>query len=340
MADIKTIAKDVLDVAEDAIAWIAIWKTGRSWNACPFWGEYNQQTNELVFNEEDVEKVLEIAEADSGAILINGYHTNIGWEEGETLTVSTLADGIRYQYECKTFLLSNYLPVMPKPADETYPDDADHRQKKLIKIDRNGSKHFEGMVKCDRCGGTGWYDWGAVIDGVPQYRGVCFKCLGGKWVPGKWIERTPEYQAKLDAKREERWKAYLAEEEKREAERQRKAAERKAEQERIEAERKAEKARSQYVGNVGDKIECECTFAFTARFETNAFCGYGTTTMYVNTFVDADGNKLVWKTGSKDLSTRYEKDTKCVVIGTIKEHSEYKDEKQTILTRCKVSSVA
>ena len=26
---------------------------------------------------------------------------------------------------------------------------------RLIKIDKNGSKHFEGRVVCDRCGGYG-----------------------------------------------------------------------------------------------------------------------------------------------------------------------------------------
>lgn len=78
---------------------------------------------------------------------------------------------------------------------------------KLIKIDRNGSKHFEGMITCDRCGGSGVYIW-MVCNGVPVPtivdNGVCHKCFGAGKVKGKWIERTPEYQAKLDAKREAR----------------------------------------------------------------------------------------------------------------------------------------
>ena len=75
---------------------------------------------------------------------------------------------------------------------------------KLIKIDRNGSKHYEGLVKCDRCGGDGIYKWGAVINGRPQYAGTCFKCLGAGTVIDTWIERTPEYEAKLAAKRAEK----------------------------------------------------------------------------------------------------------------------------------------
>ena len=47
---------------------------------------------------------------------------------------------------------------------------------KLIKIDRNGSKHYEGMVTCDRCGGRGYYAI-AMCNGQPVLSpldaGVC-----------------------------------------------------------------------------------------------------------------------------------------------------------------------
>lgn len=81
--------------------------------------------------------------------------------------------------------------------------------KKLIKIDRNGSKHFEGTVECPRCNGSGLYIY-AVVNGVPVPTivdgGVCHKCNGSGKVLGKWIERTPEYQVKLDAKKAARLK--------------------------------------------------------------------------------------------------------------------------------------
>ena len=197
---------------------------------------------------------------------------------------------------------------------------------KLIKIDRNGSKHFEGRVKCDRCGGTGTYTWGAVINGCPQYAGVCFKCDGAGWVIDTWIERTPEYQAKLDAKR---------------AEKQAKVdARRKAEEERIEAEHqakleriKAEKAISQYVGEIGQKIEITCQYIGSPSFERTGFGGYGRETCYIHTFKDENGNKIVWKTTSYlDL----EEDQMVKIRATVKEHSEYRDEKQTSVIRLKV----
>ena len=110
---------------------------------------------------------------------------------------------------------------------------------KLIKIDRNGSKHYEGYAKCDRCGGGGIYKWGAVINGSSQYAGTCFKCLGEGKVYTSWIERTPEYQAKLDAKRKARQEKRRAEEE---AKYQAEKARREAEQAAREAQRAAEKA--------------------------------------------------------------------------------------------------
>jgi hypothetical protein len=60
--------------------------------------------------------------------------------------------------------------------------------------------------------------------------------------------------------------------------------------------------------------------------------GYGTEIHYIHTFKAGD-NTLVWKT-TKGLSI--EENTEVTLKGTIKEHTEYKEEKQTVLTRCKV----
>ena len=208
---------------------------------------------------------------------------------------------------------------------------------KLIKIDRNGSKHYEALVPCDRCGGAGGAEqW--------KYTGwTCYKCGGTGKMLSKWIERTPEYQAKLDARREAKREAHKAELEAKRAEWERKEAQRKAEEEKRIAEEKARKAISQYVGNVGDKYNAEVTYEGSAHFEVKCFRGYGTETMYVHFFKDADGNKLVWKTTStlgKWLDNgdwlHYEEGDTVTLKGTIKEHKEKKNKKQTALTRCKV----
>lgn len=206
---------------------------------------------------------------------------------------------------------------------------------KLIKVDRNGSKHFEGFIPCDRCGGDGVYKWGAMIsstgsDHRPQYAGVCYKCNGEGRVFTTWIERTPEYQAKLDAKRAAKLAKVHAQVEQERAEREAALAK---EREEREAAEKARKAVSQYVGSVGDKVQVECTLLYSASYEVPSFRGFGTTTMYCHAFRDGDGNKLVWKTGTP---IGVDKDAAVTIRGTVKGHDEYDGERQTVLTRCKV----
>lgn len=89
---------------------------------------------------------------------------------------------------------------------------------------------------------------------------------------------------------------------------------------------------SEYVGEIGDKIEIEVTYVHTSSWE-NGYGGYwneGVTNLH--TFKDANGNVFIWKTG-KYIEADY--GTKLKLTGTIKDHSEYKDTKQTVLTRCK-----
>lgn len=213
---------------------------------------------------------------------------------------------------------------------------------KLIKIDRNGSKHYEGAIVCDRCNGRGWFAIGSCNGQlVPSHvdNAVCWKCHGAGKVFGKWIERTPEYQAKLDARRQAKLEAEWA----RQAEAQAKAdAERAAREAAEQAEREAEAARikaekeiSQHVGQVGERVEFNGTYVRTGSWEQKAFAGYGMTTMYCHTFKDADGNVFTWKT-QRGICMEY--GAPVVVKGTVKAHSEYKDERQTELTRCNITA--
>ena len=213
----------------------------------------------------------------------------------------------------------------------------------LIKIDRNGSKHYEGAVVCDRCNGRGWYAIGSCNGQlVPSHvdDAVCYKCHGAGKVRGKWIERTPEYQAKLDAKREAKRAAAQAKFEAEEAQRaaEREAAERaeREAREAREAEIKAQKAISQYVGEIGSKVDFKGTYVRTGSWEQKSFRGYGYETMFVHTFKDSDGNVFIWKT-QKGLPVDLNYGEPVDVRGTVKEHSEYKDEKQTAITRCTIT---
>ena len=221
---------------------------------------------------------------------------------------------------------------------------------KLIKIDKNGTKYWEGRTICDRCEGRGWYAIGVMNDHLimsPLDSGTCWKCGGAGTVIKKWKEYTPEHEAKLEKARQRRRAKQEAEAEKvraqveaERAEREaREEAERIAEEERI----KAEKAISQYIGEIGEKIDLEVTYDHVAWFEVKSFRGYGTEQMMVYTFKDDKGNKLVWKTtttmgyyNDEGYWQPYEEGARLHLKGTIKEHSEYKDEKQTVLTRCRI----
>lgn len=85
-----------------------------------------------------------------------------------------------------------------------------------------------------------------------------------------------------------------------------------------------DKSTSQFVGNIGDRIEKELTVVKTVQLDGY----YGPSTLH--TFTDEDGNVYVWTTSAKN----WEEGSVHKVRGTIKDHKTYKNINQTILTRC------
>lgn len=87
--------------------------------------------------------------------------------------------------------------------------------------------------------------------------------------------------------------------------------------------------KTEYFGNVGDKLELEVKLVRRGAFTTD----WGTTLVY--TFADSESHQFVWKTGTSwDVS----EGTKVTLRGTIKAHSEYRGARQTELTRCRMIS--
>lgn len=98
---------------------------------------------------------------------------------------------------------------------------------------------------------------------------------------------------------------------------------------------------SEYVGNVGDKVSVKVTYLNTYTYDTN----FGSS--YIHLFVDDDGNIFKWSTNSrleytvKDNHSNYsqwcylDKGATIQLSGKIKDHNEYRNQKQTVLTRCK-----
>lgn len=100
---------------------------------------------------------------------------------------------------------------------------------------------------------------------------------------------------------------------------------------------KARKSISEHVGQVGDKLEIVVTYTHTAQWANNYGYGYWTEGVTnLHTFKDEQGNILVWKT---ELFIDADEGTKMLLKGTVKEHSDYKGIKQTVMTRCKLKEV-
>ena len=114
-------------------------------------------------------------------------------------------------------------------------------------------------------------------------------------------------------------------------------------QELIKERTPRESSGSEYLGEIGKRLTVSVALKKSFSFENDY--GYHTTTTYIHNFEDEAGNVIIWKT-AKDM-TEYDYGNgnctareliKCDLTGTVKEHSEYKGVKQTILTRCKIQN--
>lgn len=214
--------------------------------------------------------------------------------------------------------------------------------KVLLKEYKNGNKLWGIVSHCPKCNDTGKVIWSYADH-------VCFDCNGKGWFYEEEREFTPANFAKREARR-------AKERAKWEAEREAKQAEREAEKARREAERLAEieRNRGQFIGNAGDKIQMDVTLSRTFSYERpcfNAPWKMEVITGYV--FKTDEGNTLVWKTTGDLCRKEYREDGHLVdnkgrydpivpedgerltIRGTIKEHEEYNNVNQTILTRVK-----
>lgn len=94
MAALNEVAKEFSDEIRDGIAWVIIWKTGRSWNGYAAWLDPDTET----FEPDDLEKAHEVLEEDPNALEI--------------------AAGIRWHYENGYNLLSDSTAIPDKPETE------------------------------------------------------------------------------------------------------------------------------------------------------------------------------------------------------------------------------
>lgn len=85
-----------------------------------------------------------------------------------------------------------------------------------------------------------------------------------------------------------------------------------------------EESESEYVGSIGERLELFLTVERTIELDG----AYGHSTMHI--MRDDCDNLFVWTTASKSWAAGTEHHIK----GTVKDHRKYKNECQTVLTRC------
>ncbi len=211
-------------------------------------------------------------------------------------------------------------------------------RKVLVKTDKNGTKYWEFSCECGKCNGTGVYRWQAYhyTGTVSEYEGSCYSCGGtgtATWIEKEYTEahakKLEEQRAKRLAKKQAKFAEVIAQRKAEEEEQARKQAER-------EARWAEERAASEYIGSIGDKLDIEVTFSHEVSFDTQ----FGRMNIYF--FKDEAGNTLAWKTSAMlwidDLDENgnnifIRKGDKIRFTASIKEHNEYKGEKQTMLQR-------
>ena len=91
MANLRDTVKDYQEELRDGIAWVAFWKTGRSWNA----EHFSLEMGDYLYPE-DRSRMEEIKQADPAAVVVNGYYSGY---LGEDMSLDELTAGVRHHYE-------------------------------------------------------------------------------------------------------------------------------------------------------------------------------------------------------------------------------------------------
>lgn len=99
MAALKDIAREVADEIRDGIAWVIIYRTGRSWHALSVWSDLGNNEWET----DDINDALEALRLDPRAVALNGYYLG---RFGD-MTINDIAAGIRWHYENGTSALAD-----------------------------------------------------------------------------------------------------------------------------------------------------------------------------------------------------------------------------------------
>jgi hypothetical protein len=97
----------------------------------------------------------------------------------------------------------------------------------------------------------------------------------------------------------------------------------------------AVQAASTHFGAIGDKVNVKVTVTHNANFVRPSFRGYGEETVYITSMTDANGNVFITKTPNFNEP----KGDTFTLTGIVKEHSDYRGVKQTVLKNAKRTEI-
>ena len=92
MSTLRETARSVADEIRDGIAWVILYRVGRSWESVSTWS--NVEEND--WTQEDLADAVEVLKTDPNAVILNGYYCG---HLGADMTVEEIAKGIRWHYE-------------------------------------------------------------------------------------------------------------------------------------------------------------------------------------------------------------------------------------------------
>lgn len=96
------VVKSVQDDLNAGIAWIAIWRDGRSWDSMTFFQDDGSYEDGYTFDKDDIAEMKNIYENHRNAIMLNGYYCNCGADPegvGDGLgTLKSIQAGIEWNF--------------------------------------------------------------------------------------------------------------------------------------------------------------------------------------------------------------------------------------------------
>lgn len=182
MSTLRSIASWEADAIRDGIAWVVVWKEGRSWHSEIMW--LNPETDNL--EPEDLKRVHEILTKDPNAIAVNGYYCGGYWEEMRVIDVE---HAIRHDYSENRHLLREWEEVQEIEDDEREDSQASGRQEAMTEglnmhenmgSQRGLPKAVRAPIRClskIHCRGPGK---------------SCLLALGGRQELESWGDRSKE----------------------------------------------------------------------------------------------------------------------------------------------------